>query len=399
MPPIVAPHHQAGAHPQPDTQGFWAAQQPLPHPTWRDWAIPLHPRRITDAPHAAAVRAIADTDRAVLPRWGIASPIRHTPPAEPARRHRVAWWSRTHWLTVIVPAALAAHPDVLATHHIAVATFTTWAAIETWWAARRDGRGAIVRPDTVASVMDCSTRTVQRCRAAARALGLLLDVVPGRMLTWTECLTARRAGSPQRGLANVSDFLVPVDIAAAMGAGAGHGHLPPVDHVTPTRGTSFPPGGRSSSPCTSRSAARNNDAAARRRQQKRRKIASSPGYRLAEALHLRILWLRTAPPGRLLGQLNPYATAVIPWTTQQLCDAMDRINVNRGWTAPTRPHTSMYGLLRWYLAQIDPVYDHPAGGQLIASALPHCVICGHDHDTCRRLAHQTNDPHPFTPTH
>lgn len=390
----LAPARGAQAQTNFDHQVI-SAQQPLPHPMWRDWAIPLHPRRITSPVHAAAVRAIADTDRAVLPRWGIASPIRHTPPPEHARRHHIAWWSRTHWLTVIVPATLALHPDTLAAHHVSPDTFTAWARTESWWATRRDGRDAIVRPDTVAALLECSTRTVQRCRAAARALGLLVDVVKGRMLTATECLVARHAGSPQRGLANVADFLVPVDIAATMGAGAGHGNLSAVDHVTPTRGTTPTHLLRQSLPCTSRSAARNNDAATRRRQHIRRKIASSPTYKLAQALHLRILWLRTAAPGRLLGQLKPYATAVIPWTSHQLCDAMDHINVNRGWTAPTKPHTSPFALLKWYLSQIDPVLDHPAGAQLITSALPRCTICGLTEDRCRYVAARTGANHQF----
>ncbi len=38
---------------------------------------------------------------------------------------------------------------------------------------------------------------------------------------------------------------------------------------------------------------------------------------------------------------------------------MDQVNVRLGYTAPVRPKTTPWGLLAWYLSQIDEVADAP----------------------------------------
>ena len=45
--------------------------------------------------------------------------------------------------------------------------------------------------------------------------------------------------------------------------------------------------------------------------------------------------------------------------SEQLIRAMDNINIRLGYTAPIRPKTAPWGLLAWYLHQIDPIADHP----------------------------------------
>ena len=76
-------------------------------------ALPHRPRRIEDARHAGRVLAVATTNRCVLPRWGINSPIRDHG-ADPGQyTGTVGWTVREHYLAVTVPAAIEHRPDVL----------------------------------------------------------------------------------------------------------------------------------------------------------------------------------------------------------------------------------------------------------------------------------------------
>src|SRR5699024_8261762 len=129
--------------------------------------------------------------------------------------------------------SLNTRPQILARHHVARDTFRTWARHESLHANITSGRQLIVRPDTIALTMECATRTVQRCRAAARELGLLVDVQAGRMLTLAESMQARYQGSPQRGFANESALTVPALLRITPWQTSAHG-----DHVTPTSGGS-----------------------------------------------------------------------------------------------------------------------------------------------------------------
>src|SRR5699024_2316358 len=128
--------------------------------------------------------------------------------------------------------SLNTRPQILARHHVARDTFRTWARHESLHANITSGRQLIVRPDTIALTMECATRTVQRCRAAARELGLLVDVQAGRMLTLAESMQARYQGSPQRGFANESALTVPAWLGIKPWQHNQFG-----DHVTPTSGT------------------------------------------------------------------------------------------------------------------------------------------------------------------
>ena len=182
--------------------------------------------------HAPLVARLCLKDRSLLPRWhqddrGIRNVHRgfHEASEPGSYRGIPVWHGREHWLNAVLPAALDRNDAARKRHGVNRATMLHWARIETGYVQdQRTGRRCIVRPDTVASVMGVTTRTVQRCRGLARELGVYVDVAVGRMLTLEECHAARRAGSRQRGLSNESAFTIPP------------GQFVSVDTVTPTRG-------------------------------------------------------------------------------------------------------------------------------------------------------------------
>jgi hypothetical protein len=114
-------------------------------------------------------------------------------------------------------AAIRAQADLLASYQAAPDTLLRWARVKSLYAQEpRNGRQVIVRPDTLAGLLQCGERTVQRCNAAAREIGLELVVTPGRMLSELETYAARRRGSPQRGLSTVTAFVVPTQLRSLM---------------------------------------------------------------------------------------------------------------------------------------------------------------------------------------
>ncbi len=304
--------------------------------------VPVRPRVIGSPAHAGQVLRLAPRDRAVLPRWGINSPVRDHGADPGAYSATIGWTSRDHYLTYVIPAAITLHADVLARHHVSPDTLRRWAAAKTLYAQeQRCGRTVIVRPDTIAGILQTSKRQVQRCNAAAREMGIELVITPGRMLTEIETYKARKAGSPQRGLSTVSAFVVPRAL---------------VDHVTPTSGrtlcgyvknpTAFKP-----------SSARPKGAPLRSAPHQRRR---GPAWTIAAQLTALIPWLRKCPPGRIQGQLSRFViTCPYPWTAQEILRAMDTINLRHNYNSPTRSTTAPWGLLGWYLRQIDEITDAP----------------------------------------
>lgn len=306
--------------------------------------LPFRPRRIADADHAARVLELAPTNRDVLPRWGINSPIRDHGAAPGAYTGTIGWTSRQHYLTVTVPAALLARPEVLQGQHVEPATFLRWIRAKSLYSQdRRSGRSVIVRPDTIAHLMQASLSTVHRCQRAARQLGLEQVILMGRMLSEIEVKRARKNGSPQRGLSTISAFTIPAWLQR------------PVCHDTPSRGgalSAYVKDFLTFNHTEGRSKGAPLRSAPRQR-------TRSPAWALAKDLTDQALFLRRCPPGRIAGQLRRYQTVPRPWRAVQILRAMDAVNVRLGYTAPVRPKQSPWGLLSWYLRQIDPVADHP----------------------------------------
>lgn len=315
-------------------------------------ALPIRPRTITSPEHAGAVLRLAPTIPEVLPRWGIRSPIRDEGAQPGQYAGTIGWTSRDHYLRWIIPAAIALHRHVLGRHKISAATFLRWANAKTLYAQqRRCGRTVIVRPVTLAGILQCTTRTVQRCNAAAREMGLERVITPGRMLTWTERRHAMDAGSPQRGLATVTCFVSPRDLAVAASQIT---HHPGTGSPLP-RGTVFDPSVTDFITFKARKRRKTSPSLRSGPHQRKR----GPAWHLAADLTARVFWLRGVPAGRLQGQLTRFTGTEHPWTAERLLRAMDNINLRLGYSSPVRANSRPWGLLAWYLRQIDPVMDHP----------------------------------------
>lgn len=306
--------------------------------------LPVRPRRVLDPHHAGQVLASAEHRRDVLPRWGINSPVRCHPVEPGAYTGTVGWTSRDTYLLIVVPAVIVARGDVLRSHHVAGDTLLRWVRAKSLYAQEpRSGRQVIVRPDTLAGLLQCSLSTVHRCQRAARDLGLEVVITPGRMLSEIETYRARKAGSPQRGLSTVSAFVVPAWLPR------------PVSHDTPTSGRYFSSSVTESRTFKKRSAGPNG--APLRSAPRRRR--TSPAWQLAADLCRQVNFLHKCPPGRIVGQLQRFAVCPQRWSADRITRAMDRVNVRLGYTAPVKPKTAPWGLLAWYLGQVDEVADHP----------------------------------------
>jgi len=155
------------------------------------------------------VRQLCRTDRSVLPRWhqddrGETNAHRgiHVQAADGAYAPIPVWSGREHWLTVVVPVAIAIHRHELVAAHISPYSLRQWALVKSGYACPRTGRRVIVRPDTIASVLGVSERHVERINALARKIGLEAVALLGRMLTFEESAAARvvHRGGPHGSL-------------------------------------------------------------------------------------------------------------------------------------------------------------------------------------------------------
>jgi hypothetical protein len=351
------------------------------------------PWRALPAPTVRHLRLVGAHDRKVLPAWHVRNAI--TPRAhEGAYSHIAAWQSRRHWLDVVVDLVIEHRPDVLARHKISPDTFRHWARVETLFADWRTGRRCIRRPCTVARLAELHERTVQRCRAAARELGIYVDVVKGRMLRLGEILLARFHGSPQRGLANEAAFTIPhwvqrvLDRRSAAEAAfretfgtTARQALRPVlqlvrgvDAATPTSGATTRTRQLTVDSGSSEPKAKAEPASPAQQPQHVGRRRRSAGYRLALAVRERLPWLAQCPAGRLSGVLEAYASSAWRWTAQDVVEHVDRTNRARGWTTPQPASVEWpYALLAAYFRdhtadpdpntgrrpQLDPVEHHP----------------------------------------
>lgn len=345
--------------------------------------LPYRPRQILDPGQIARVLSLADArERRGLPRYGVRSPIRHDPIPEGAYAALGAgWFSREHFLEVVLPLVAVEHPEVFK-GRCSVETFLRWARVEAAYAQNHHaGRDIIVRRSTVAELLRCHPRTIQRCRAVGRDLGVYVDVVKGRMLTQAERWTAQHVhSSPQRGLSNVSCMVVPAGYAARLLAPT---PKPLVDYVAPSRG------GESAHKSslatlnlgrTARSAGKVNGAASPpaptkqvRRKPRRQALA---GLGLATELVGMLRWLSKCSPRRIEGMLRPFAMQADAWTGGDLVEEVEQIDRRLGHSAPTQPRCAPWGLLRYYLRQINP--ETASGRQRRARSRPWCGTCAAD---------------------
>jgi hypothetical protein len=288
-----------------------------------------------------------------------------------------AWRSRTHWLDVVLPAAVDHGRVVLRRHRIAPDTF---ARVMTAHAAHADddtGRGAVPTVEHIQELARCSERTVQRARAAARELGIGVEVFRGRHLTLDERIGAYDAGQTHRGWASVYALGCPLWLAHrlrlplaegypqlnARGVhGVGERGTPPVGN--PSRSTDREISGGSSAQRADERAAR--AASTREVGPGRCPARFNPhGLALARGLQRRVSWVAGVHPGRLAPALTRFATAPVPWTAEQLVAAVDRMLAGRGWSVAAErvrhPAPMLARLLR-DLDHLDQLSTRPEPG-------------------------------------
>lgn len=307
--------------------------------------------------YAGVVRHLCRQDRSVLPRWhqddrGEQNAHRGVHVAAPAGAYAGirAWSGREHWLSVVVPVAIALHRDVLRREQVSPATFRLWAQVESGYAQdQRSGRRCIVRPATVASVMGMHVDVARTCRRIARRLGLQVVVLLGRMLNVQECTAARRRGSRQRGLSTETALTIPEPLRLA------------VETATPTRGRASTHKTHLDLPSLHGLAAEKTEAAppppsieAARRRRRCRRVASD--------LVRDVPWLAAERPGRLAPALGPFVGSETPWSAQDIRNAVADLLLrnDRGTIRPERIRTRPAVLLAALLRQLDPQADHPS---------------------------------------
>lgn len=337
----------------------------------------MHQRVLTHrrcAPRDSAyVELVCRARPGVLPRWhqddrGPRNATRghHTYAPAGAYSAVAVWVSREHWLGVVVPVALAFGAEELR-GRVSPGLMRRYLAVRSGYALAGTGRRAIVRPDTVASVLGVSVNTVKVCQRLARRIGLEVVIQAGRMLTLEECLAARRRGSRQRGLSTEVAFTTPRAIPVALW----------ID--TPTRGNHSPD--RQDCENTSfkrKTAASGQEKAAaspRRPQQKRGNPAVARN--LALQVTAQLPWLAGESPRRLAPALTRFVTCSPSWTAQDLLGALVDAAVRTGQRSPlanravtTRPAV----LFAAMLAGLDEQGDYP-GPAFLPAAPASVSVC------------------------
>jgi hypothetical protein len=340
--------------------------------------------RACEPAQAPILRAAAEYDRDVLPRWQRGPEGVHEDAEPAAYGGTLAWRNRQHWLEVVVPAAITARPDLLG----GVQGTTPWSvSAETLTANQRalslyahagTGRRSIVRPDRLAELLETTKRTVQRCQKAAEQLGLYVVVKPGRMLTELERYKAWKNGSRQRGLSNESALCVPawLDKATAWAASTS---TPRRAHVTPPGGPTGEPeilavggslgrsaGGekeRTPSAPQLRGSGASPEAVSRPQegpQRRARRHYDADALDLARTLTTELPWLHGTPAGRVEPALRRFTSCRLPWTAGDLADAIDAANQRLSRASMTRDVVkNPPALLAKYLRDLDPDADHP----------------------------------------
>ena len=322
---------------------------------------------------AAYVELACRARPSVLPRWhqddrGPSNVTRghHQYAPDGAYARVPVWVSREHWLSSVVPVALAVHADKLH-RRVSPELMRRYLTVRSGYALAGTGRRCIVRPDTLASVLQIATRTVQLCQRVAREIGLEVVIQTGRMLNVTECTAARRRGSRQRGLSTEVAFTCPAAIPRELWI------------FTPTRGTPLPVHLDCENPSVKPNPAasgRRKDAASPRQHQltgSDRSAVRALAVRMARTLP----WLASEGPRRLSPALTRFTTCTPAWTAEDLVHALADSALRQGRRSPladravrTRPAVLFAAMLR----EVDEQADHPAAA-FTTPAPPAAGVC------------------------
>lgn len=317
--------------------------------------LTLRQHRQCSPEHASLVRRACMRDRSVLPRWHQDdrgqrnAHLGHHDAAPAGAYSRIpAWSGRDHWVNVTVPVAIAVRPDVLRKHHVSPAMLREAARVKSGYAQQRNGRRCIVRPKTLASVLQVTDRHVKNINACLRELGLEVVVRTGRMLNETERYACWRRGSRQRGLASEVALTTPAPAQSA------------VDEFTPPK-RSLPPQNTYGYLGFLHGLAAEREGAASPQPRRKRRPPLQAARRLAADVVRTVPWLASERPGRLAPALARFAATDQPWTAQDVAHAITTHNLllGRGPITPDKIRTRPAALLAAILRGLDELADHP----------------------------------------
>lgn len=304
----------------------------------------------------------------------------------------------------MLPSAVRERGDVLRRHHIAPDTFIAVMAAHAQHADDDTGRNAIPTVEHLQQLARCSERTVQRARAAARDLGIGIEIFRGRHLTLVERLEAHQAGRALRGWASVYALGCPKWLARKLPGYRSTSSIselafaPVGDDGTPPAGKSFRNLGFLNQSRSSPLRADERASRAASKPKRRPKISSTSRWRpealdLARDFQALVRTFAGVHPGRLAPTLTRFALADQPWSARQLRDAIEGAQraQRRDWVS--RPlHSPAY--LAWLVRDIeatDNYADELADAQRRRSRAAERSEL-HGHDLCQHGA-SGRDPH------
>lgn len=200
----------------------------------------------------------------------------------------------------------------------------------------RTGRHVTTAHATVAAILGCSTKTVQRARLLLEGLGYATTVTPGRYLTTAERAAARLVhGGDQRRMASERTLTVPRSSTNV--------HLP-------RRGASSPTSLVRDGLPSSGIAARH-----RRRQPQKRVKKDRPSLavqKLGAGLARDVPWLARGHIGHLCHGLEALNLDNIGWTARDVLTLLDTHRRNHGWAGIDPAHQRNPVAL--FIAQLRP---------------------------------------------
>lgn len=212
------------------------------------------------------------------------------------------WTTSDGWLAAVAAALETPEGDAARrATSIKVATVLDIAAADASTADRLTGRNVATAHATVAQLLGCSARTVQRARQLLEKLGLSVTVETGRYLTRGERAEARKThGQKQIRMASRRSLIMP--------------------QKTVVRNVTLPRRGEYSNHLTNKLRTK------KRQKRSQSEKVSLKIQKLAGHLALRLPWLAGGHIGKLCRALVTLKIDPDIWTAQRIIDALERKN-------------------------------------------------------------------------
>jgi len=351
--PTVTPHAD-----------FWPASGRRRASSSTSWAQDAYERLPRARKHSeASLRSLRRATSAPQRRDGISAP----PTPADVLAAVPAWTSRKTMIRVI--RVLSAQPHVIELCRRTGVSPDTWRSIITNDALDADtatGRGLRTSQTVAAARVNRGEKQVQRARAIAVKLGIMVEVYRARELSKAErlALIAEHPGHKQRGLANVYHLTVCGPRQRARigvprpGQFAQVGpHSYPNVHLPPEGGLSLLTHLMKILPLAAADAAEEAEPPPAARHRRRRRPGMAIAFEVLAHPGLTIL-LDGVRPGTIAAQLAPYRAG--GWHGHALAVAL-LTEVDRLGIITWEPARSPWALVKVLLSRIDPAADVPLG--------------------------------------